>query len=46
MGSREVGGRHQARGGLVMMEGAKQFLLAPDFIVILLAEPHVSICPP
>lgn len=29
-----------------MMEGAKQFLLAPDFIVILLAEPHVSICPP
>lgn len=28
-----------------MMEGVKWFLLAPDFIVTLLAEPHVPICP-
>lgn len=29
-----------------MMEGAKRFLLAPNFIVTPSAEPHVPICPP
>lgn len=31
---------------MALTEGAKQFVLAPDFIVTWLAEPHIPICPP